>query len=179
MNPVPPCFSTSVIAMTFSELMRKSLALASQTALMTVLTPLAGHAALGDAEGVIDGDRLLMKAGRHVEHRYPYRVHVLKSPDGSHVRQYVGADNRVFAVTWHTLYKPDLNVLLGSSGEDYVRAVANSTKNSGFNGIQRNFHHQDLDLVVQSQAYLRKFSGFAYRRSLLPPGFRTAQLGGE
>jgi hypothetical protein len=134
------------------------------------------HAELGEAESTIDQDRVRLHAQRFVEHRYPYRVHALQTSDGSRLWQYVGAHGRVFAVTWQAMHKPDLSKLLGKSSEGYAHATAQAARRGG---IQRQFQHKGNDVVVQSNAYLQKFSGVAYRTSLLPPGFDLARLGRE
>ena len=43
--------------------------------------------------------------------------------------------------------------------------------------MQRHFHHEDVDLVLQSSAHLHVFTGFALRRSLLPSGLDPQQMG--
>ena len=90
--------------------------------------------------------------------------------------QYVGAHGRVFAVTWQALHKPDLSKLLGESGDGYARATAKAARSGG---IQRHFVHQQSDVEVQSNSYLHKFWGIAYRPSLLPSGFDLTKLGRE
>jgi hypothetical protein len=87
--------------------------------------------------------------------------------DGSRVRQYVTGNGRIFAVTWSTLYKPDLSKLLGSSFPEYRHAANESARHGG---IQRNFRLNGDDLVLQSSGHLNVYHGYAYRRSMMPKG---------
>lgn len=162
--------------MIFNERVRRRLVVGLHLALATFLPLKPAHAGLGEVESSIDQDRVRLHAQRSVEHRYPYRVHALQTSDGSRLWQYVGAHGRVFAVTWQATHKPDLSELLGESSEGYARATAQAARRGG---IQRQFQHKENDVVVQSNAYLHKFWGIAYRPSLLPPGFDLAQLGRE
>jgi predicted heme/steroid binding protein len=114
-------------------------------------------------------------SARHSVSRAPeYTVHELKMADGSRVQQYVAGNGRVFAVRWNTLYKPDLSAMLGTSFPDYSSAAQLAARRGG---IQRQFRHEGDDLVVQSSAHLHVFSGYAYRRAMLPRGVSPQSIG--
>ena len=176
MKPVPQCTSTLGTGMTSNDRLRRRLVVGLHLALATFIPLKLAHAGLGEVESSVDQDRMRLHAQRSVERRYPYSVHALQTSDGSRIWQYVGAHGRVFAVTWQALHKPDLSKLLGESSERYTHATANAAIRGG---VQRQFQHKGNDVVVQSNAYLHKFWGAAYRLSLLPPGFDLAQLGRE
>lgn len=135
--------------------------------------PLA-QASLGEPQSSIDAEGLRMHARRDVARAPQYTMHALTMADGSRVQQYVAANGRVFALRWNTLYKPDLSVLLGSSFPTYASAAQRAAQQGG---IQRQFHHDGSDLVLQSSGHLHVFSGYAYRRSLLPRGLSVQSLG--
>jgi hypothetical protein len=139
-----------------------------------LLLPLAARADLGAARSSIDSAGLRMGARHLVAQQALYAVHDLQTADGSRLRQYVGADGRVFAVRWDTLYKPDLARLLGSAFAGYARAAQAAAQQGG---IRRQFRHEEADLVVQASGHLHVYSGYAYRRSLLPPGLNPLSLG--
>jgi hypothetical protein len=142
-------------------------------ALMTLMPAWAG---LGDFESAIQEEKVKMHARHSVTVRPRYAVHDLKNLDGAHIQQYVGSDGRVFAVVWHTLYKPDLSGILGSSYPTYAQSARASARRVG---IQRRFRHEGLDVVVQATAHLNVFSGYAFRQSMLPSGFSPSAIGLE
>jgi len=139
--------------------------------MFTSLAP--AFASLGEQESSVEHDRIRMHARRSVVAMQQYSVNDLQSTDGSRLRQYVSTRGVVFAVIWNTLYKPDLSTVLGSSYSEYATAAHEATRSPG---IQRRFQHESFDLVMQSTAHMNVFSGFAFRRSLLPPGFSPSQL---
>ena len=131
-------------------------------------------AGLGQPQSSIETDRVRISA-RHALVRTPqYAVHDLGLADGSHVQQYVAGNGQVFAVRWNTLHKPDLSGLLGNAFASYAVAVQRAAQRGG---IQRQFRHEEPDLVVQTQGHLHVYSGYAYRPSLLPPGASPQSLG--
>lgn len=105
-----------------------------------------------------------------------YSVDEVQMADGSRVRKYLAGNGQIFAVSWNTLYKPDLSTLLGSYFPQYAGAAKVAAQKGG---IQRHFHHDANDLVVQSGGHLRVFSGYAYLRSQLPAGVSAQSLGWE
>ena len=144
-------------------------------ALALIAAPaVSAWAGLGEGQASIDTDGVRMSARHSVARAQQYAMHELKSADGSRVQQFVAGNGRVFAVRWTTLYKPDLSALLGNSFEDY-KVAANTVAQRG--GIQRQFHHEGNDLVVQSSGHMQVFSGYAYRRSLLPQGLSPKSIG--
>jgi hypothetical protein len=143
---------------------------------LLLLPPTLAFASLGEARNSIDIDRMRMGARHHIDVRAQYSVHDLQAADGSHVRQYVAGNGVVFAVAWNTLSKPDLSAVLGASYPTYATSAQSAARRPG---IQRRFRHEDLDLVVQSTAHLNVFSGFAFRRSMLPAGLSPDRIGLE
>ena len=141
------------------------------SALLLAMDP--ARAALGEVESTTQGDSMRMAARRHLEIRPAYSVYNLAMRDGSLVREFVSSDGIIFGVSWRTQYKPNLEKLLGASYSGYVKSARD---NSGQVGIRRNFRHSSSDLVVKSDAHLHLFSGWAYRRSLLPPDFSPDQI---
>ena len=142
-------------------------------ALVFLSAPLA-WAGLGDNEGSITGERMRMRAFHAVSRATAYTLHELKGADGSRVTQYVAGNGQIFAIRWHTLYKPDLASLLGSAFPTYSKAAQGAAQRGG---IQRQFLHQGSDLVMQSSGHMNVYAGFAYRPSLLPPGLNPQTLG--
>jgi hypothetical protein len=143
-------------------------------ALVLSLPPALSFAGLGQDQSSVSLDRRRMDARQHITTGVQYSLHEIQAADGSRVRQYVSANGMVFAVSWHTLQKPDLSALLGSSYPSYAQSAQAAARRTG---IQRQFRHEDLDLVLRSSAHLNVFSGFAFRRSMLPRGLDLHTLG--
>jgi hypothetical protein len=143
--------------------------------LLWLLAPAApAWAGLGEGQASIDTERLRLHARHAVARAQQYTVHALTLADGSRLQQYVAGNGRVFAVRWDTLYKPDLSTLLGTSFADYSSAAQAAGRRGG---IQRQFRHDGSELVVQSSSHLHVFTGYAYRRSLLPHGVSARSIG--
>jgi hypothetical protein len=142
---------------------------------LSLLGASPAFAALGEHQSSISVDAEHMHA-RHALERATsqYAVHELKMADGSRVRQYVAGDGRIFAVSWHTLYKPNLSTMLGTSFPAYTEAAHEASQRGG---IQRQFRHAKGDLVIQASAHMQVYSGFAYKPSLLPLGLNPQSLG--
>lgn len=145
-------------------------------ALVLLVGPVPSFAGLGQDLDSIQVERKRMAAQHRVQAGAQYSLHELLGADGSRVRQYVSSNGMVFAVSWRTQYKPDLSVLLGASYPGYAAAARIAAQRTG---VQRHFQHDDLDLVLQSSAHLHLFSGFAFRRSMLPRGVSPQQMGLE
>jgi hypothetical protein len=105
-----------------------------------------------------------------------YSMEEVQANDGSRVRKYIADDGQIFALSWNTLYKPDLSTLLGSYFPNYAGAARLAARKGG---IQRRFHHETTDLVVQSGGHLHVFSGYAYLRTQFPAGVSPQSLGWE
>ena len=145
-------------------------------ALVLSALPALSFAGLGQDLESIKIERMRMAAQHRVTSAAQYSLHELQGADGSRVRQYVSASGMVFAVSWRTLYKPDLSALLGPSYPVYALSAQVAAQRAG---VQRHFRHADVDLVLQSSAHLHVFSGFALRRSMLPRGLDPQQMGLE
>lgn len=143
-------------------------------ALALLLPPALSFAGLGQDQNSVNLDRRRMDARHQVKADTLYSLHELQTADGSRVRQYVAANGMVFAISWHTLYKPDLTTLLGASYPAYVQSAQAAARRPG---MQRQFRHEELDLVLRSSAHLNVFSGFALRRSMLPRGLDPHTIG--
>ena len=145
-------------------------------AALLLLPPVLSFAGLGEGANSAGLERMGLHARPLVSASPLYSLQEHQGADGSRLRQYVAANGTVFAVSWNTLYKPDLSAMLGTSYPAYAvmaRAAARQP------GIHRRLRHEDLDLVLQSSAHLHVFSGFAFRRSMFPRGLSPRQMGLE
>jgi Protein of unknown function (DUF2844) len=138
--------------------------------LALAVSPLASAALGGDATSV-EADRAQMKAqARTATSAAGYTVQQFELPSGTLVHEFVSAQGKVFAVSWHGPSVPDLRTTLGGYFEQFVAAA----------NVPRHGHHplyvQQPDLVVQSNGHARSFAGRAYVPSLLPPDFSVAAI---
>jgi len=129
-------------------------------------------AALGGDITSIDADRVSMKgaltAFRTVK---GYAVHELTTAAGVHVREYLTADGKVFAVSWQGPFIPDLKQMLGAYYSRYAQAAS-----SQHAGGRRHLRIAQPGLVVESNGRMRAFYGRAWDPALLPANFTAADI---
>ncbi len=161
--------------MTFSDRVR-----ASAAAVLLVVAPsLWAKDSLGEIHSSVSGanaaPNVITAGARHLlAQKVRYSVDEVQLADGSRIHKYLAENGQIFAVSWNTLYKPDLSLLLGEYFSSYAGAAKLSAQQGG---IHRQFHHDANDLVVQSGGHLHVFSGYAYLRSQLPAGVSPQLMG--
>lgn len=134
------------------------------------LVPGTARAALGENESSIRSDSARLKASVRVTSGATYTTHELTLPTGTVVREFLGANGTVFAVTWHGPFKPDLATLLGSTFSGYTSAPRTAGSTRTRMAIDQS------NLVVRASSHARSFRGLAYVPQLLPPGVKTEDL---
>ena len=130
-------------------------------ALGAAVGPAAGT---GQAQAQAQSDSARAKASARVTSYNGYSVSEVVEPSGTTVREYIGADNIVFGVSWQGPSMPNLQQLLGSYADQYVSAA--SAPHPG----RRAVAIQSDQLVLHSGGHMRSFAGSAYVPSLLPQG---------
>jgi hypothetical protein len=144
-------------------------AIAGLTACLVLLgLPLQAGAALGAGVDSIQADTLRLSATRRARTDLSAQVHTLTQPDGSTIRQFVGADGLVYAVAWTSRSKPRLDQLLGAHFPAYAQAGRKAMQLRA--GVMHNAVLQEGDLVVEATAHLNAHVGRAFLRSRLPAG---------
>jgi len=134
----------------------------------------AGSACAGlgsDAAGMVaDGTEL---HGTLTSTSLPqYEIEEISTDTGMRVREYLGRDGVVFAVSWSGPALPDLQRLLGAHYVEYTTALAALTRP----GLHRSVRIASSELVVESGGHLRAYAGRAYLPALVPAGISTADL---
>jgi Protein of unknown function (DUF2844) len=127
-------------------------------------------AGLGGDASSVEADRVSLKGALRVTTQSGVAVHEIKSAAGTRVREYLGADGRVFAVSWQGPAMPDLRQMLGSYSQQLEQAAR---------APHYNHHHFSVhtaDVVVESSAHLRAFYGRAWAPALLPQNFSAATI---
>jgi len=127
-------------------------------------------AALGADAASVEADRVHLKGELRVTPGVSYSVHEIQMPPGIVVHEYVSAAGKVFAVTWRGPGMPDLYQLLGP----YSSQVAAAAPGPHYN--HRHITVETADVVVQSSAHLRTYSGRAWAPALLPPNFSLGDI---
>jgi hypothetical protein len=130
-------------------------------------------AALGGDVVSIQADQARFRGTRRTVAADSYTVHEIQAASGTVVREYVSAEGKVFAVTFHGPYQPDLRQLLGNYFEQYYRAVQ-AQGNTGRG--RRPVMISQPGLTVQIGGHLRDFAGRAYVPEMLPSGVRPEDI---
>ncbi len=147
---------------------RPALALLVLAAALAASTP--AHAVLGENLASVHADQQRMSAVRRQQQLPAMQVHLLTLPDGSTVREYAGADGRVFAISWATRTKPRLDRLLGTHFAAYAEAGRRWQQQGPRAGITHASRLASGDLVVESQGQGQAFVGRAWLVSRVPAG---------
>ena len=151
-------------------MMKLSCALLGTLAAVCVSAPaLAG---LGGDAASVEVDRVSVKGTLRVTPGVDYDVHEIQTPAGAVIHEYVSAQGKVFAVSWHGPGLPDLQQLLGSYAAQLTRAQT----------LSPNYNHHHLrietpEVAMQSDAYLRSRSGRAWVPALFPQSLAPTDIG--
>jgi len=106
----------------------------------------------------------------------PFSVHEVEI-DGVKIREYVGADNRVFAVTWRGIREPvDLEGLLGNFYRDFSGAESKASRPPGPPSFRSPSEVKGNRITVIRSGHQRDIRGVAYLTNQLPTGVRPEDL---
>jgi hypothetical protein len=122
---------------------------------------------LGQDVSSVQADRADMQGSLRTRQTEAFTVHEILAPTGIVVREYVSASGKVFAVTWHGPWPPDMRQILANYFEQYLKAaLAQVNSHAG----RRPLMIEQPGLVVQSGGHMRSFAGRAYIPEMLPQG---------
>jgi hypothetical protein len=139
--------------------------------LVGALSPRIAAATLGEPEVSVQADVERLHASiKSSEDRVGYRLHEVRLPSGTLLREFVGPDGKVFAVAWQGPNMPNLRQALGRYFDTYVSAP-NAPRSD-----RKHLQIQQGDLVVQVSGHMRAFSGRAYLLSAIPSGVNLGEL---
>src|ERR1700759_4419148 len=103
----------------------------------------SAFATLGEPEVTVQNDVTLARATiKSSQERDSYRVHEIQLPSGTVMREFVGLDGKVFAVTWQGPTRPDLRQALGQYFDAYLSAPRSKFAD------RRHVQVQQGDLIV-------------------------------
>jgi hypothetical protein len=144
--------------------------------------PHPAHAALGENAASVAADAATFEANgvMHASHSAlnapaltAYSVEQMTTPSGIAVKEYVGPDGRVFAVTWRGRRPPGLATLLGAYFTQYQHAA-----NAG--GLTAHgLHHASVrgsEVVVETAGHMRDMWGRAFLPAMLPAGVEQSEI---
>ncbi len=144
--------------------------------------PQHANAALGGSAGSVASDARILGAvtvahfsGAPVNapSLNAYTVERLAMPTGINVNEYVGADGRVFAVSWRGTRPPDLTVLMGA----YFRQYRYAAEAGGLTAL--GIHHASVrasDVAVETAGHMRDMWGRAWLPAMLPPAVDEQEI---
>jgi hypothetical protein len=133
----------------------------------------AAQAVLGAPADTIRADQVRYKGVRSESSSGPMTTHEIRLQDGSGIKQYVNAAGVVFAVSWRTRLKPDLEALLGPQFSAHAET---DSKVPGVAGIKRQHSIRQPNLVVHQAGRMNAFAGLAYVPTLVPEGIDAEAL---
>lgn len=137
------------------------------SAVVGLCLALPAHAVLGEAVASVHADQMRLHGVRRLSQTLRYQVHDIKQADDSVLRQFVAPSGTVFAVSWRSHLKPNLQSLLGSHFAGYEQATRDAAPRRGFT---RQNAIQSGNLVVKETVLMGLFTGHAYLRHLVPEG---------
>jgi len=142
----------------------------SSALLIAALSPCIAAAALGEPETSVQTDAARLRGSIKVTPHANYRLHEIRLPSGTLVREFAGSDGKVFAVAWNGPTVPNLRQTLGQYFDNYMTAA--KAQHSGHHHLQI----RESNLVVQAGGHMRAFSGLAYLPQAVPSGVSVGDL---
>ena len=128
-------------------------------------------AALGGDAASVQSAGVRMKSAVRVTQNASFAVHEIASPTGVVLREFVGADGKVFALSWHGLVNPDLRQVLGSYYPRFEQAVTTRIHSS-----HRQLTISEPGFVFQNTGRTRAFAGRVWVPAMLPANFSTDDI---
>ena len=147
-----------------------TLALSGAALIVAVLGPRSAHAALGETEASVQADVAQLHGSLKISDRIGYRLHEIRLPSGTLVREFASPGGNVFAVAWSGPTVPNLRGFFGRYFDDFVAAAKLKHADHRHLQLQRN------DLVIEASGHMRAFSGRAYLPQGVPAGVNLGDL---
>jgi hypothetical protein len=154
----------------FSPALRSPARIAVMAALAGFCVP--AFASLGSNVNSVEADRAHMNAVVSVSQGRDYAIHQIQSPAGTEVDEYVSSAGTVFAVSWHGMFAPDMQQILGTYFQQYVTALQAQPHRYGHPPL----NIQADGLVIQTGGHIRAHFGRAYLPSQLPESMTADQI---
>lgn len=131
------------------------------------------QAILGASADTVVADQIRFKGEHRQSTGQRMNTHEISLPDGSSIKEYVNSAGLVFAVSWRTRLKPDLEKLLGTN---FVVYAAKQRAATGLAESKRQQTVRQPNLVVRQAGRMNAFAGLAYVPALVPVGIDADAL---
>lgn len=130
-------------------------------------------AALGGDVTSVHEDQAQMKGTLKTTQAAAYTVHEITAPGNTVIKEYVSPAGKVFAVTWHGQFIPNMQQLLGTYFEQFAEAAKAQRESApGHRPVTIN----QPGLVFQNGGHMRSYFGKAYVPALLPQGVTKDEI---
>jgi len=148
------------------------------TGLLLPVASLSCHASLGRAPTAFPAAstnavraHVLAASGAAGAGAAGYSVNSSVLANGTTVREYVGADGLVFAVSWNGPFMPDLRTLLGDQFTTMTAEAARRPK-AGHSQLRV----ERPEVTIESTGHMRAYAGRAWLTAKLPAGFNPQDI---
>ena len=141
--------------------------------LLMLTLPLPALAALGGDISSVQQDKAQMKGTLKTTENDAYTVHEITAAGNTIVKEYVSPAGKVFAITWHGQFIPNMQQLLGTYFDQFAQAAkAQRESQPGHRPVSI----QQPGLVFQNGGHMRAYVGRAYVPAMVPQGVNVDAL---
>jgi hypothetical protein len=137
---------------------------------LLLLAPFAFASLGGDLNSVMN-DQIHFQGSIKTTETTSFTVHEIRPQTGMVVREYVSPAGKVFAISWHGPWMPDMRQLLGS----YFQQYSDGAKAQRAPGRRVIRIVQD-EFVFQHGGHMRAYAGKTYLPQLLPAGVTAEDI---
>jgi hypothetical protein len=141
--------------------------------LLMLTLPLPALAALGGDISSVQQDKAQMKGTLKTTENEAYTIHEITAPGNTVVKEYVSPEGKVFAITWHGQFIPNMQQLLGTYFDQYAQA---SKEQRESHPGRHPLNIQQPGLVFQNGGHMRSHVGRAYVPDMVPQGVNVDAL---
>jgi Protein of unknown function (DUF2844) len=135
--------------------------------LVGAMLPRPAFAALGGDVSSVHEDQAKMKSSLKTTQAEAYTVHELKDSAGTVVKEYVSPAGKVFAISWHGPFIPNMQQFLGTYFQQFADAAkAQRERGPGHRPVGIN----QPGLVFQNGGHMRSYFGKVYVPEMVPQG---------
>jgi hypothetical protein len=141
--------------------------------LVMLALSLPALAALGGDVTSVHEDQAQMKGTLKTTQMAAFTVHEITASGNTVIKEYVSPAGKVFAVTWHGPFIPNMQQLLGTYFDQFAAAAKAQRESApGHRPVTIN----QPGLVFQNGGHMRSYFGKAYLPTMLPQGVTKDEI---